>query len=49
MVVNENEVPRIVDIVTEGTHTGMPGDGIVYVEPVIEAYRIRDRRMLKSA
>ena len=49
IVVKESEVPRIVDIVLEETHTGLPGDGIVYVEAVAEVHRIRDGQLLTSA
>lgn len=49
IVVDESQVPRIADMIIEAAHTGLPGDGIVYVEPVTAVYRIRDRHHAKSA
>ena len=48
IVADGGEAPWIVDIILEIGHTGMPGDGIVYVEPVAEVHRIRDRHFVKA-
>lgn len=36
------DVHRIINLITTTVHGVMPGDGIVYVTPVEEAYRIRN-------
>ncbi len=41
MVVNDNELSKAVNVIMEKNHTGKPGDGKVYVLPVLESYRVR--------
>ncbi len=49
IVVDERRVAEIVDAIVEVAHTGTPGDGIVYVVPVDQLERIRDRHQERSA
>lgn len=42
MIVQEEEVEKIVETLIETNSTGNPGDGKIFVLPIMEAYRIRD-------
>ncbi|HVC20962.1 MAG TPA: P-II family nitrogen regulator [Vicinamibacterales bacterium] len=45
---DESTVARIVDAILEAGHTGEPGDGLVAVLPVEQAYQIRTRQPLTA-
>ena len=42
LVVNDDDVKRVVDIVISSNSTQSPGDGRIFVLPIDESYRIRD-------
>lgn len=48
IVADKRQAPRIVDAITEVVHTGTAGDGFVYVVPVEQVYRLRDRHIVRS-
>jgi len=41
IVCPESQVEEIIDIIRTEGHTGLPGDGIIYVVPVEDAIKIR--------
>lgn len=41
LVCNEEDVREVVDIIRKKAHTGLQGDGIIYVTPIEQAIRIR--------
>jgi nitrogen regulatory protein PII 2 len=41
IVVNDDEVPRIVDTIIQTNRSGQQGDGKIFICPVIDAVRIR--------
>jgi len=49
IVTDERQASNIVKAIAEVVHTGTPGDGIVYVVPVEQLHRIRDRHTARSA
>jgi nitrogen regulatory protein P-II 1 len=49
IVADKRRARRIVDAIAEIVHTGAPGDGVVYVVPVEQVYRLRDRHSVRSA
>lgn len=49
IVTDKRRARRIVNTITEVVHTGAQGDGIVYVTPVEQLVRIRDRHTSRSA
>jgi nitrogen regulatory protein P-II 1 len=49
IVADERQARQIVDAIAEVVHTGSRGDGIVYVVPVEQLHRIRDRHTARSA
>ena len=49
IVADVRQARRIVDVITDVVHTGTRGDGIVYVVPVEQLHRIRDRHTARSA
>ena len=42
LVVNDDDVKKVVDIVISSNSTQSPGDGKIFVLPIDESYRIRD-------
>lgn len=42
LVVNDDDVKKVVDIVINSNSTQSPGDGKIFVLPIDESYRIRD-------
>lgn len=42
LIVNDDEVDRVVDVLISVNSTGNPGDGKIFQLPVSESYRIRD-------
>lgn len=49
IVTDDRQARNIVNAIAEVVHTGTPGDGIVYVVPVEQLQRIRDRHTARSA
>lgn len=41
IVVDENEVSKVVDVVTESARTGKIGDGKIFISPIENIIRIR--------
>jgi nitrogen regulatory protein PII 2 len=41
LIVQDNEVQKAVDIIIEANQTGNPGDGRIFVLPILEAYTVR--------
>ncbi len=42
LVVNKNDVDKVVHIISEQGKTLNPGDGIIYVSDVNQVYRVKD-------
>lgn len=49
IVAEASKVRGIVKAITDVVHTGTAGDGVVYVVPVEQVYRIRDQHTVRSA
>ncbi len=49
LIVEDNEVNKVVDIIIETNQTGNPGDGRIFVLPIFEAYTIRTGEATKEA
>jgi Nitrogen regulatory protein PII len=45
MFVQNEDLEKIVDIIMEVNSTGHPGDGKIFVLPVIESLRVRDGKL----
>lgn len=43
VAVHDSAVERVVDLVCEAAHTGDPGDGKVFIQPLDDAIRVRTR------
>jgi nitrogen regulatory protein P-II 1 len=41
VVVDDNQVERVIDAIQKAAHTGRIGDGKIFVSPIEEAIRIR--------
>ena len=41
MVVNDDEVDKVIDIIVNTTRTGEVGDGKIFISPIDEVVRIR--------
>lgn len=41
LIVQDNEVKKVVDAIMESNSTGNPGDGKIFILPINEVYRIR--------
>lgn len=41
IVVEDDLAPLVVDAIIDSTRTGEPGDGKIFIEPVVDAIRIR--------
>jgi nitrogen regulatory protein PII len=48
IVADGRQARRIANVIMDVVHTGARGDGIVYITPVEEVYRIRDRHASRS-
>ena len=48
IVAETRHTRAIVDAITDSVHTGTPGDGVIYVTPVEQLYRIRDQHAVRS-
>lgn len=42
MMVNDDDVQKVVETIIETNSTGNPGDGKIFVLPVTESYRVRN-------
>lgn len=42
VIVDDDKVKDAVDVLIQANQTGHPGDGKIFVAPVLESYRIRD-------
>ena len=42
LIVPDEEVERLVKVIMEVNSTGNPGDGKIFVLPIMESYRVRD-------
>lgn len=42
LIVEDNEVEKAVKVVIEANQTGNPGDGKIFVLPILEAYTVRN-------
>lgn len=42
LIVNEEDVKKVVDIIINVNSTSTPGDGKIFVLPIEEVYRVRD-------
>ncbi|HVW84147.1 MAG TPA: P-II family nitrogen regulator [Bryobacteraceae bacterium] len=49
LVVPNNELDRIVEVISESARTGKLGDGKIFVSSIEEAYRIRNGERGESA
>lgn len=45
IVIPDSEVEKTVNAIMDVNTTGNPGDGKIFVMPVLEAYRVRDGKM----
>jgi nitrogen regulatory protein PII 2 len=41
LIVQDDEVQKAVDIIIEANQTGNPGDGRIFILPILEAYTVR--------
>ncbi|MDR0904605.1 MAG: P-II family nitrogen regulator [Oscillospiraceae bacterium] len=49
LIVQDGEVRKAVDIVIEANRTGNPGDGRIFVLPILEAYTVRSGEATSEA
>lgn len=42
LIVGDDEVKKVVDIILAINKTGNPGDGRVFILPIVEAYQVRN-------
>lgn len=42
LVVDDQEVDKVVNIIMESNTSGSPGDGKIFILPIIDAYRVRN-------
>ncbi len=49
LIVQDDEVPKVVDAIMRVNSTGNPGDGKVFVLPITEVYRVRTGETGKDA
>jgi nitrogen regulatory protein P-II 1 len=48
LVCTDQDAHRVIEIIKAGAHTGQGGDGLVYVIPVEQAYRITSGEQWKD-
>ncbi|MEM7035218.1 MAG: P-II family nitrogen regulator [Chloroflexota bacterium] len=41
IILSDHNVEKTIEVITEATHTGHPGDGVIFVYPVEDVIRIR--------
>lgn len=49
IIVDDNQVDDMVNIIIETNQTGNPGDGKIFVLPIMEAYTVRTGESTKDA
>lgn len=49
MIVQDDEVQKVIDAIMEINSTGNPGDGKIFILPISEVYRIRTGETGKAA
>ncbi len=49
MIVNDEEVERAVNAIMDVNSTGNPGDGKIFILPILENYRVRNGEMTTEA
>jgi nitrogen regulatory protein PII 2 len=42
LMINDEDVDKVVDTIIEANSTGNPGDGKIFVLPIMDAYRVRN-------
>lgn len=42
LIVSDEEVKKVVEVIISTNQTGNPGDGKIFVLPIVEAYQIRN-------
>lgn len=42
LVVDDQEVDKVVNIIMESNTSGSPGDGKIFILPIMDAYRVRN-------
>ncbi|UAL08098.1 MAG: P-II family nitrogen regulator [Candidatus Methanogranum gryphiswaldense] len=48
LVVNDSDLQKAVSVIMEKNRTGKPGDGKIFVLPVVESYRVRTGESLSG-
>lgn len=41
LIVQDSEVEKVVDIIIQANSTGSPGDGKIFIIPIMESYQVR--------
>lgn len=41
LIVQDNEVEKVIDAIMEINSTGNPGDGKIFILPIVDVYRVR--------
>ncbi len=49
IIVDDNQIEAVVQIIIETNQTGNPGDGKIFVLPIMEAYTVRTGESTKDA
>lgn len=49
LIMQDNQVPDVIDILIKANQTGNPGDGKIFVLPIFEAYTIRSGEQTEEA
>lgn len=49
IMVADEEAQKVVDVITDVNHTGNPGDGKIFVLPIIESYNVRIGELVSDA
>ena len=44
LIVNNNDVDKVVSVIMEANHTGHSGDGKIFVIPIKESYKVSNGR-----
>jgi nitrogen regulatory protein PII 2 len=49
MIVNDEDVEKAVNVLMDVNSTGNPGDGKIFILPILENYRVRDGELTTDA
>ncbi|MDR3307462.1 MAG: P-II family nitrogen regulator [Coriobacteriales bacterium] len=49
IIVDDADAKKAIDVVIAANQTGQPGDGKIFVLPIDESYRVRDRVRVETA